>query len=104
MIDAMKQYGEPGFVFVNDPDIGTNPCVTGDTMIDFEGDIRMTMKQTVEMFGRGEPLPPVKSMNMETRRLEYRRITDAAMTGMDRKVLHVIDNATGLSPEMHAGA
>lgn len=28
-----KQWGEPGFFFVNDYDFGTNPCVSGDTLV-----------------------------------------------------------------------
>lgn len=29
-----KEWGEPGFYFTNDYDYGTNPCVTGDTIVE----------------------------------------------------------------------
>ncbi len=40
LMTSVQEFGEPGFYFVDDPDIMTNPCVTADTIINTETGLR----------------------------------------------------------------
>jgi hypothetical protein len=49
-MDAIKQFGEPGFYFVDDKDFTTNPCFSGNTLVAIaNGDNKATIKELAEM-------------------------------------------------------
>lgn len=90
----IKQFGEPGFVFVDDLDICFNPCVSGNSLLSVKDhDIidngkliaigqqyTMSMKQYVENYNLNGLNPLVLSYNFETKENEYQIVTNAALT------------------------
>lgn len=64
LMKSTKEFGEPGFIWMDDLDIGYNPCVTGDTIIKLPDD-NITMKELVAKLQDGEQIPVV-SFNTET--------------------------------------
>ena len=76
---STKEFGEPGFIWMDDLDIGYNPCVTGDTLVKVpcvkwtrhvtEKDTYpydfITVKDLVEILQQGHTFP-VYSYNTET--------------------------------------
>lgn len=65
LMKSTKEFGEPGFIWMDDLDIGYNPCVTGDTVVKLPDDKNITMKELVAKLQDGEQVPVV-SFNTET--------------------------------------
>lgn len=77
----------------------SNLCVSGDTHLEvFYDDQHMTMTvKDVELYVSSGCEISVKSYNHSEKKVEYKRIINAALTGVNRKVVKVVDNNTGLS-------
>lgn len=91
--------GEPGIYLTNDKDWGTNPCVTGDTVLDIfvaNTYVKMRMKDVVQMYLDGAEMA-VKSYDIEKNKTVHSKITDAALTKKDAKLLRVTDTESGKS-------
>lgn len=92
---SAKKYAE---LIGRDPnfDFGTNPCVTGDTMVTIMlkngsvGDCRMD-----ELYKH--PKSKIFSRNIRTGKNEFRVITDWAMTKIKAKVIKITDSTSGKS-------
>lgn len=65
LMKSTKEFGEPGFIWMDDLDIGYNPCVTGDTVVKLPDDKSITMKELVAKLQEGEQIPVI-SFNTET--------------------------------------
>jgi len=65
LMKSTKEFGEPGFIWMDDLDIGYNPCVTGDTVVKLPDDKSITMKELVTRLQEGEQIPVI-SFNTET--------------------------------------
>lgn len=93
--------GEPGIFWTNDYDIGTNPCVTGDTLVTVmdhgaieNGEMishgvayQMPMKMLVESYETSSLPPMIVSYNLETGSLEIDSMNAAAMTRKNADVI-----------------
>lgn len=89
--------GEPGIFFTNDKDWGTNPCLTADAVLDIKlagEDLKMRMIDVVEMVIEGADVL-VKSYNTKNDTIIYKKITAAALTKKDAKILKITDSVTG---------
>jgi len=76
--ESVMEYGEPGFVFMDDDESGTNPCVTGDTIVATnKGEIRM--KDLVKLVEAGGDVEAM-SYNQESGETEYKKITSGIKT------------------------
>lgn len=71
--------GEPGFLFSNDKDWGTNPCLTGDTMIHTDDGL-WQLKDIVNAYEDGEYYPQIFTVNEETMEIELDEINFALLT------------------------
>lgn len=71
LMKSTKEFGEPGFIWMDDLDIGFNPCVTGDTLVKLPSPEKetpyelITMKSLVEILQQGQQVPVI-SFNIET--------------------------------------
>ena len=75
----------------------SNLCVAPETMVHCIVDVRamyIQMQELVEHYNRGREIM-VLSKNLETETLEYKKVTAAAKTGINRKVLKITDSETG---------
>jgi len=95
--------GEPGVYFTNDKDWGTNPCLTGDTLVTVKdhsaimgdetisegGVYEIPLKLLVEQYKYNDYPPMVLSMNTETGVLEWDYIDAAALTREDTDVIEL---------------
>jgi ribonucleoside-diphosphate reductase alpha chain len=90
--------GEPGIYFNNDKDWGTNPCISGDSLITvcdhgIDGGLgvpySIPMKLLVEMCQSNEILPCALSYNEDTGVNEWKQITAAQKTKVDAEVLEI---------------
>jgi hypothetical protein len=79
IMESIKQFGEPGFFFVDDEDITTNPCVTADTMVTIKEDDNIINVPITDLVG-SKTLPLAKSMNLETGAIEWKKILWADKT------------------------
>lgn len=90
--------GEPGFYFSNDKDWGTNPCISGESIITvcdhgINGGLgspyKIPMKLLVEMCQGNDILPCALSYNETTGMNEWKQITAAQKTKVNAEVLEV---------------
>jgi len=103
----LSNAGEPGFFLTNDKDWGTNPCVTGDTLVKVkdhgamengtmisEGlEYEIPMKHLVELYETSSYPPMVLSYNTEKSILEWDYLDMAAMTRQSANVIELeLDN------------
>ena len=80
--------GEPGFIFSNDKDWGTNPCLTGDTKIHTEDGI-WTLKELVDIYEAHGFVPKVLTYNEETKEIELDHINFAGLTKKSTNVIEL---------------
>ena len=94
--------GEPGIYFTNDKDWGTNPCLTGDTLITVmdenivDGDdvfagikYQIPLKMLVDLYEQNEIVPKVLSYNETTKKLEWDFIDAAALTRTNTDIIEL---------------
>lgn len=103
IMKSVKEFGEPGFYFVNDKEILTNPCVSGKTilkvkdhdiiqngeMIAIGTEYEITMEEYVSNFSAGSLNPLVLSYNFETKQNEYMIVTAAELTRHSANVIKI---------------
>ena len=71
LMKSAKDFGEPGFIWVDDLNTCFNPCVTGDAIIKIPSPEKdtpyelITMKNLVEILQQGQQVPVI-SFNIET--------------------------------------
>lgn len=103
-MESIRQYGEPGFYFVNSKEHTTNPCVTGDTVLKCKDhgvtmlneplsngvEYELTIKEFVELFEK-DPLnaPLVLSQDIETGKQKYSVVTGAELTRKNADVIQL---------------
>lgn len=94
----MSNAGEPGIIWTNDYDIGTNPCISGDALITVRdhgvngglgAPYKIPMKLLVEICKNTDMMPTALSLNIETNTLEWKQITGAQMTKKNASVIKV---------------
>lgn len=110
IMENVKQFGEPGFIFADSTEFTTNPCVTGDTLVsvkdhgvNIEGDCysdgieyQIPMSMLVELHETQDGFNPlIKSVNLETGAIEWKELTAAAMTRRNAEVYELRDSETG---------
>ena len=110
IMENVKQFGEPGFIFTDSTEFTTNPCVTGDTLVtvkdhgvSLSGDVisdgvgyQIPMSMLVELYETQENFHPlIKSVNLETGAIEWKEMTAAAMTRRNAEVFELRDTETG---------
>lgn len=90
--------GEPGIFFTNDKDIGTNPCISGDSLItvkdcnlDSGSDIvyKMPMKLLVDLVNSSAIPPMILSYNINDNKHEWKRITAAMLTKTNAEIIEI---------------
>jgi ribonucleoside-triphosphate reductase (thioredoxin) len=91
--------GEPGIVFSNDKDWGTNPCVTGDTLVrvkDFSfgndedgAEYDIPMSHLVELYKSTQLPPRILSMNTDTGELGWEMLDAAELTREEADVIEL---------------
>ena len=108
IMKSTKEFGEPGFIWLDDLDFGVNPCITGDALIDVkdhacmvDGEIisegseyKMPLHMLVDRVSEdSESAPFVLSFNVKEQKLEWARVTDGALTRKSADVikLHLDD-------------
>lgn len=93
IMESIKQFGEPGFLFVDSKDHTTNPCVTGDTLIKcMWPDTNEGMTTSIDLFVRDygdniENAPLVLSRNIETGETVFSEVTAAALTRKNAEII-----------------
>ena len=99
----VKQFGEPGFIFTESKEFTTNPCVTGDTLVDvkdhgitLDGNIisegmeyQIRMDMLVELFQTCTKPPMVKTMNKETGEVEWKELEGAMLTRENAELIEI---------------
>lgn len=80
--------GEPGFLFSNDKDWGTNPCLTGDTKIHTDDGIWL-LKDIVDAYETGNYYPQVLTVNEKTMEIELDEINFAALTKKSANIIEI---------------
>lgn len=110
IMENVKQFGEPGFIFTDSTEFTTNPCVTGDTLVtvkdhgvSLSGDVisdgvgyQIPMSMLVELYETQENFHPlIKSVNLETGAIEWKEMKAAAMTRRNAEVFELRDTETG---------
>lgn len=90
--------GEPGIFFTNDKDIGTNPCISGDSLItvkdcnlDSGSDIvyKMPMKLLADLVNSSAIPPMILSYNINDNKHEWKRITAAMLTKTNAEIIEI---------------
>jgi ribonucleoside-diphosphate reductase alpha chain len=90
--------GEPGLYFTNDVEYGTNPCISGDSLITvrdhgFNGGIgsiyKIPMKVLYELSKTSYLLPCALSVNPSTNKFEWKQITAAMLTKRSTSVVRI---------------
>ena len=111
IMESTKQFGEPGFIWTDDLEAGFNPCVTGDALIDVKDhacmvdgkiisdgcEYKIPLHILVELVNEDASTAPfVLSFNTNTQKLEWARVTAAALTRKSADVikLHLDDGKT----------
>jgi len=90
--------GEPGLFFTNDKDLGTNPCLTGDCIIqarDLNSDgtlgnkYEIPLELLVERCNSNLILPTTLTLNELNNRLEWKQIKAAVLTKKDAEIIEI---------------
>jgi hypothetical protein len=103
LMKSTKEFGEPGFIWMDDLDIGYNPCITGDAIIKVkdhgilqdgiiisEGtEYEIPLKMYVDNYIGPEESPLVLSYNTETREDEYSHVTGAMLTRANAEIITI---------------
>ena len=85
----LSKSGEPGIFFTNDIEWGTNPCLTGDTLIETEyGEIKL--EELIKKINNNEKLPLIYCFNEEANKIELQEITFGALTRKDTNIIKII--------------
>lgn len=101
IMQSVKQFGEPGFIFSDSDEFLFNPCVTGDTLVTVcdhgvlqQGELtsqgmiyQIPMKMLVELFETSDLCPMIVSYNSNIGKLEFDEMTDAALTRKNADVI-----------------
>lgn len=104
LMSTIKQFGEPGFVFVESEEHTTNPCVTGDTVLKVKDhdivengvvlakgiEYEITMKQYVDNFVYNGLNPLVWSKNIETGIESFMIVSNAALTRNNADIIELV--------------
>lgn len=99
----VKQFGEPGFVFVDNREFIFNPCVTGDTLVDVKDhgvtiggnmlsdgvEYQIRMDALVDLFQNSTNPPMVKTMNKETGAIEWKALEGAMLTRKNAELIEI---------------
>lgn len=103
-MSAIKQFGEPGFYFVDSKEHTTNPCVTGDTVLKCKDhgvtmfnellsdgvEYKLTIKEFVELFEKDPSNAPlVLSQDVETGEQKYSVVTGAELTRKNADIIQL---------------
>lgn len=85
--------GEPGFFFTSDIEFGFNPCLSADTMVFVKDEktnelFEIELQKLVTMYDNDEKLPLVVTYNIDTKEIEYCKITKAFLT---KKLANLIE-------------
>lgn len=92
IFESIKQFGEPGFYFVDDLDQLTNPCLSGDSMITTE-DGEISIKDLVERIELGLDVPNVLTFNEETKQIEVKPIDNGKLSKKNANLIKLtLDN------------
>lgn len=84
IINKTRQWGEPGFVFADDPLTLFNPCITADTIIETnKGKIKAS--ELVERLKMEEDIFAL-SMNIESKQVEMQQILYGEMTNESAEI------------------
>jgi len=87
IINKTKQWGEPGFVFADDPLTLFNPCITADTLIETnKGNIKAS--ELVERLKTEEDIFAL-SMNTETKEVQMQQILYGEMTNDSAEIYEI---------------
>lgn len=78
--------GEPGFLWSKNKDCGTNPCLTGDSIVKTE-DGEITIKELIDKFKNNEKTPKVFTFNELTKEIELNQLLNGDLT---RKMTNII--------------
>lgn len=88
IMNSVKQFGEPGFIWSEDEDILYNPCLSGDTIVE-TNDGNITMKQLVEMDKEELQKIKVPTYNESTQQIEYKNIKKAFLTKKNAELIKI---------------
>lgn len=86
IMKSVREFGEPGFAFVDDLEFGTNPCLAGDSVINLADNSWVRIDQLVTRFENGEAIE-VKTLNETTGDIESKPITNAFLTKRNTQVI-----------------
>lgn len=87
IIDKTRQWGEPGFVFANDPLTLFNPCIVADTLVETnKGHIKAS--ELVERLKTEEDIFAL-SMNIKTKEIEMQQILYGEMTNESAEIYEI---------------
>jgi ribonucleoside-triphosphate reductase (thioredoxin) len=109
LMKAIRDFGEPGFLFVESTEHATNPCVTGDAVIRVKdhditenGEVialgveyTMTMEELVRLYKETGTAPQALSKNLTTGELEYKNVLWADLTRRQAEVIEITCEKTG---------
>ena len=107
IMESVRDFGEPGFIFSSNRDFLYNPCVTGDTLVTVcdhsvieSGEhishgmpYKIPMKMLVELFHTSSLPPLVLSMNTETKKLAWCNLENAAKTRENAEIISIEFNS-----------
>ena len=105
---SIKEYGEPGFVFVESKEHTVNPCVTGDTVIKVKdhditlnneliavgSEYSIKIEDLVKIFNETGNLPLISSYNIKINQVEWKPILWAGQTKKQAQLIKITDNST----------
>jgi ribonucleoside-diphosphate reductase alpha chain len=87
IVEKTKQWGEPGFVFADDPYTLYNPCVTGDTIVETNLG-KLSVEEICKKIENKENIFAL-TMNEETKELEYKQILHGEKTKLDETIIQL---------------
>lgn len=94
LMKSIREYGEPGFYFVSSKEHTTNPCVSGDTILNVKSrtghEYQMAMRDYVEQF-ESDPLmaPLVLSQDINTGETKYSEVNGAELTRKNAEIIEI---------------
>lgn len=110
IMESLKHYGEPGFIFVEDTEFTYNPCVSGDAIINVKDhditqngeviskgvqytlrmdDLVALVKENFVQGGNSKTIPLVLSKNLDSGELEYKEILWGDKTKTASEVIEI---------------
>jgi intein/homing endonuclease len=88
IMESVKQFGEPGFVWSEHEDILYNPCLTEDSVIETNKG-KFSIKNLMEMTKDEIDTVKVLTLNEKTSKLEYNKIKTVFKTAENQKIFKV---------------